>query len=91
MLSHSAVVAAVLVEERGEGGTHQLVLIPGGVLADEASHAHEQRFGDFSLQAHDLLLYGTEPVRGYLGCRLDGGKDHTLQSFEEIDSYILFL
>ena len=36
-------------------------------------------------QSRTSHAYGTEPVRGYLSCRLDGGIDHTLQSFEETD------
>jgi len=42
-------------------------------------------------QSRTSHAYGTEPVRGHLSCRLDGGIDHTLQSFEETDQYILFL
>jgi hypothetical protein len=41
-------------------------------------------------QSRTPPAYGTKPVRGHLGCRLDGGIDHTLQSFEETDLYILF-
>ena len=36
-------------------------------------------------QSRTFHAYGTEPVRGHLSCRLDGGIDHTLQSFEETD------
>ena len=41
-------------------------------------------------QSRTSHAYGTKPVRGHLGCRLDGGIDHKLQSFEETDLYILF-
>lgn len=63
VLCHRPVCAAVLKQESCHCRTHQLVLVPLGVLLEEITHALEQLLRHLRFHAHHLYALAFGQIR----------------------------